>query len=84
MAIRKKGSRRKKSPPTTTPIATYTITVAHEKGSECDSCAQPRPVLIEQEGGVWMCEICLGLYSYDDFWRIALINGVYSWVDVDL
>ncbi len=82
MAIRKKRSRRNKSAPTE--IATYTITVAHEKGSECDSCAQPRPLLIEQEGGAWMCEICLGLYSYDDFWRMALINGVYSWGDVEL
>lgn len=77
-------ARRKKRPGRhsgKSPILTYTVTVAHEPGSECDSCAQPRPVLIEQEGGAWICEICAGMYSGDDFYRSALINGVYSWGD---
>lgn len=80
MAIRKKRSSRHKSK--STPLLTYTVTVGHEPGSECDSCAQPRPVLIEQEGGAWICEVCAGMVSGNDFFRAALINGVYSWGDV--
>jgi len=79
MGLRKKRSSRHKSK--TTPIATYTITVAHEPGSECDSCGMPQPVLIEQENDAWVCEVCLGMVSYGDFYRAALINGVYSWGD---
>jgi ribosomal protein L37AE/L43A len=62
-----------------TPLVTYTVTVGHEPGSECDSCAQPRPVLIEQESGAWVCQVCLGGLSGDAFWKMALIDGVYSW-----
>lgn len=79
MAIRQKGSRRKKSSSTTTPIATYTITVAHEPDSECDACSMPRSVLIEQESGAWVCEMCLGGVRSEDFFRAALITGLYSW-----
>ena len=76
MANRKKRSRRKKGSSPSTPILTYTVTVAHEPGSECDSCAMPRPVLIEQEGGAWVCEICLGDVSLTDFWRASLITAM--------
>ena len=76
MAIGKKRTRRHTD--TSTPIATYTVTVAHEPGVACDSCAQPRPLLIEQEGGAWACEVCLGMYSHSDLWRSALINGAFS------
>jgi len=79
MGLRKKRSSRHKGKKT--PIITYTVTVGHEPGSECDSCAQPRPVLIEQDGGAWVCEICLGMVPYGDFYRAALIGGVYSWGD---
>lgn len=77
MAHSKKRSYSKKS--RTTPIATYTVTVAHEPDAECDSCAQPRPVLIEQEGGAWVCEVCLHGISDDAFWKMAVIGGLYSW-----
>lgn len=77
MAHSKKRSNSKKS--RTTPIATYTVTVAHEPDAECDSCAQPRSVLIEQEGGAWVCEVCLGGASDDAFWKMAVINGLHSW-----
>lgn len=80
MAYGKKGSRGYPSP-SATPIVTYTITVAHEPHAECDSCAMPRAVLIEQEDDAWVCEICLGDNSYQDFWRTAMVNGVYSWGD---
>lgn len=76
MARRIKRTRRDPSAPTE--IATYTITVAHEPKAACDACALPRPLLIEQEGGAWVCEICLGMYSSNDLWRSAMINGVYS------
>lgn len=79
MGLRKKRSSRHKNK--STPLVTYTVTIGHEPGSECDACAQPRPVLIEQEGGAWVCETCLGGGSYGDFWRTALVNGVYSWGD---
>jgi hypothetical protein len=81
MAIRKKGSSRKKSSSTTTPILTYTVTVAHEPGSECDACSMPRSVLIEQEPGAWVCEMCLDGMNTSDFFRAALVNGLYSWGD---
>lgn len=77
MARSKKRSSRHAS--RTTPIATYTVTVAHEPGAECDSCAQPRPVLIEQEGGAWVCEVCLHGISDDAFWKMGVISGLYSW-----
>lgn len=80
MAKGSKRSRRNASAPTT-PIATYTITIAHEPHAECDACAMPRSVLIEQENGAWVCEICLNGASYGDFWRTSLVNGVYSWGD---
>jgi hypothetical protein len=76
MAIRKKRTSRKKSSPPTTPILTYTITVAHEPTSACDSCALPRPTLIEQEGGAWVCEICLGDADMGDYWRASLIQAI--------
>lgn len=82
MASRSKRTRRNPSAPTEN--AAVTVTVAHEPGATCDTCAQPRPVLIEQEGGAWMCEVCLGIFSYDEFWRVALINGAYSLGDGDL
>jgi hypothetical protein len=76
MANRKKGSRRNKGSSSKTPILTYTVTVAHEPDSECDACALPRPVLIEQEGGAWVCEICLGEGDASDFWRASLISAI--------
>jgi hypothetical protein len=76
MARRKKRSSRHSGK---SPIITYTVSVAHEPGSECDACAQPRPVLIEQEGGAWVCEICTGGADAGDLWRAALLTGVYSW-----
>lgn len=76
MAHRKKGSRRHKGSSSKTPILTYTVTVAHEPDAECDSCALPRPVLIEQEGGAWVCEICLGAGDTADFWRASLITAI--------
>lgn len=79
MARRKKRTRGNSGQPT--PLITYTVTIGHEPGAECDSCAQPRRVLIEQENDAWVCEICLGTYSYNDFYRTALISGVYSWGD---
>lgn len=79
MARRKKRTNRHSSAPTQQePLITYTVTIGHENGSECDSCAQPRQTLIQQEGGAWVCQLCLGDGSYDDFWRTALISGVYS------
>jgi hypothetical protein len=80
MARRKKRSSRYPNP-SATPIVTYTVTVAHEPGSECDACAQPRPVLIEQESGAWICEICAGDVDDTSFYRMAVINGIYSWGD---
>lgn len=77
MARRKKRPRSNQSK--STPLITYTVSMAHEPTSECDSCAQPRPVLIEQEGGAWICEVCAGMVSHGQFWRMAVINGLYSW-----
>lgn len=79
MARRKKRSSRHSGSPTT-PIVTYTVTVAHEPDSECDSCAMPAPMLIEQEGGAWMCERCIGGVSGNDFWKAALITTM-PWGD---
>lgn len=79
MARRKKRSPRGSSK--STPLVTYTVTVGHEPGTECDACSQPRPVLIENEDGAWLCELCSGGASYEDFFGAALINGVYSWGD---
>lgn len=79
MGLRKKRSSRHASK--STPLITYTVTVGHEPGSQCDSCEMPRAVLIEQESGAWVCELCLGAVSGHDFYRAALINGVYSWGD---
>ncbi len=78
MAIRKKRPRghKGKSSKTKTPIITYTVTVAHEPDAECDSCALPRSVLIEQPGGAWVCEVCLGAVSMDEFWRASLITAI--------
>lgn len=76
MARRKVRSRRNKNK--TTPIATYTVTVAHEPGAACDSCALPSPVLIEQEGGAFICEMCTGDMSGGELWRAAMIAGLYS------
>lgn len=73
MAIRKKRSSGHPSS-SSTPIVTYTITVAHEPDAECDACAQPRSTLIEQENGAWVCELCLGEGSHSDFWRSAVIT----------
>lgn len=80
MARRKKRSSRHTSAPTA-PIVTYTVTVAHEPDAECDACCMPRPTLIEQESGAWICEMCLDGASGDDLFRAALISGVYSWGD---
>lgn len=77
MARRKKRTSRHTSS-SSTPIITYTVTVAHEPDAECDSCAMPRPVLIEQESGAWICELCANGSDSEDLWRAALINGVYS------
>lgn len=77
MARRKKRTNRKTHSPTT-PIVTYTVTVAHEPGAVCDACAQPRAVLIEQESGAWICELCAGLFNDSDFFNAALINGIYN------
>lgn len=79
MAIRKKGSSRH-SGSSSTPIVTYTVTVAHEPDAECDSCAMPRSVLIEQESGAWVCEVCLGGASGSEFWKSALITTM-PWGD---
>ena len=64
-----------------TPIVTYTITVGHEPGSECDACSMPSSVLIENEQGAYLCDMCSGLVTNGSFWRTAMINGVYSWGD---
>ena len=61
-----------------TPVVTYTVTVAHEPDAECDSCAQPRPMLIEQEGGAWICEVCAGTSNNNGFLWAAAINGIYN------
>lgn len=76
MVRRKVRSRRNKNK--TTPIATYTVTVAHEPGAACDSCALPSPVLIEQEGGAFICEMCTGDMGGGELWRAAMIAGLYS------
>ena len=49
------------------------MTVAHEPAAACDSCAQPRPVLIETEDGQWFCEVCTGDVGDDELWRAAVI-----------
>jgi len=78
MARRKKRSRRHASAPTT-PIVTYTVTVAHEPNAECDACCMPRPTLIEQESGAWICEMCAGLSRGGGaFWSMAFFNGIYD------
>lgn len=76
MARSKSRSRRNKNK--TTPIATYTVTVAHEPGAACDACALPSPVLIEQESGAFICEICSGDMGGGELWRAAMIAGLYS------
>jgi ribosomal protein L37AE/L43A len=80
MARRRKRSSRNTGAPssTTTPIITYTVTVAHEQKSECDACAMPRAVLIEQQGGAWICEMCAGMVDHSGFYGLALINGVFN------
>ena len=78
MASRKKRSSRKTSS-SSTPIITYTVTVAHEPDAECDGCGMPRPVLIEQEDDAWLCEICCGQSSGGGaFWNMAMFNGLYN------
>lgn len=63
-----------------TPIVTYTVTVGHEPGSECDSCSMPRSVLIEQESGAWICQMCSGEgMTSGALWRSAMVGGLYSW-----
>jgi ribosomal protein L37AE/L43A len=78
MASRKKRSRRNKGSSPQAPILTYTVTVGHERSPECDTCAMPRPVLIEQQGGAWICELCAGFVTGNDFYKLALINGVFN------
>lgn len=51
----------------------FYVTVAHEPGAACDSCAQPRPLLIETEDGQWWCEVCTGQVDGDELWRSAVI-----------
>ena len=53
------------------------MTSAHEVGTTCDFCAQPRPLLIEQEDGSWLCEVCTGNFSVDDLWRLAVLDAIY-------
>jgi hypothetical protein len=38
----------------------------------------PRAVLIEQQGGAWICEMCAGVADYSGFYGLALINGVFN------
>jgi len=52
----------------------FYVTVAHEQNASCDSCAQPRPVLIETEDGQWFCEVCTGDVEGDELWRAAVIT----------
>lgn len=61
-----------------TPIATYMVTVGHEPGSECDACAQPRPVLVENEMGAFICQFCSGDVNNNALWQMAVVNGLYS------
>jgi hypothetical protein len=51
----------------------FYVTAAHEPRAACDSCAQPRPVLIETEDGQWWCEVCTGQVDGDELWRSAVI-----------
>lgn len=74
----KRKSRSNRHPGQSTPLITYTVTIGHEHGAECDACGMPRPVLIEQENDAWICEICAGQDTGRGFWRDAVINGVYS------
>ena len=67
---RKRSSRRESAPQETE----FYVTVAHERGSACDSCAQPRPVLIETEDGQWWCEVCTGQVDGDELWKAAVIT----------
>ena len=67
---RKRSSRRESASQETE----FYVTVAHERGSACDSCAQPRPVLIETEDGQWWCEVCTGQVDGDELWRAAVIS----------
>jgi len=73
MARNRKGPRRSESAPQETESEFY-VTVAHERGAACDSCTQPRPVLIETEDGQWFCELCMGEIDEDQLWRAALIT----------
>ena len=50
------------------------MTVAHESNAACDSCAQPRPMLIETEDGQWFCELCTDGVDGDELWRAAAIS----------
>lgn len=70
MARNRKRSRRSESASQETE---FYVTVAHEPGATCDSCAQPRPVLIETEDGQWWCEVCTGQVDGDELWRAAVI-----------
>ena len=72
MARNRKRPRRSESAPQETESEFY-VTVAHEPGAACDSCAQPRPVLIETEDGQWFCEVCTGDVGDDELWRAAVI-----------
>ena len=71
MARNRKRSGRRESAPQETE---FYVTVAHERGSACDSCAQPRPVLIETEDGQWWCEVCTGQVDGDELWRASVIS----------
>jgi hypothetical protein len=53
--------------------AEFFVTVAQEPGTVCDSCAQPRPVLIETEEGEWWCQVCTGEVDGDELWQAAVI-----------
>lgn len=75
MAFGKKRSRRHANQPT--PAITYTVTIGNEY-TECDSCCMPTQVLIEQQGGAWICQICHGGMSQDTLWRAAVIGGIYD------
>ena len=73
MARNRKRFRRGEGAPQETGAEFY-VTVAHEPHAACDSCSQPRPVLIETEDGEWFCEICTGDVDGDELWRAAVIT----------
>ena len=73
MARNRKRSRRSEGA-TQEAESEFYVTVAHERNAACDSCAQPRPVLIETEDGRWFCELCTGEMDGDELWRAAVIS----------